>query len=266
MKISYVNNYKTFKEKDATIALGYFDGFHIGHMELFKKALELGNKSNTEVGLITFNMSFYEYINKIEPAYLTSTNERIELAEELGFDFIYIIELTDEFLNLSYKEFIDIFLRNMKNVIVGFDYTFGKDRLGNTSILKEELGNSLTIISKIEVDSEKVGTNLIKEYLSNGLLDKANNLLSRPYKIEVMIHKKNKNYCLITNYYIPRNGDYVLTLIDDNSEIEFIGKIKKKQDGNEVMLKTTSSDILNKMFEKHKYYKLVFKKYMSNIL
>ena len=81
-----------------------------------------------------------------------------------------------------------------------------------------------------------------------------------------MIHKKNKNYCLITNYYIPRNGDYVLTLIDGNSEIEFTGKIKKKQDGNEVMLKTTSSDILTKMFEKHKYYKLVFKKYMSNIL
>ncbi|MBR4236813.1 FAD synthetase family protein [bacterium] len=266
MKISYISNYRLFKEKNMTIALGYFDGFHIGHMELFKKALELGRLSNTEVGLITFNMSFFEYINKVEPSYLTSTNERIELAESLGFDAIYIIELTDEFLNLSYKEFIDIFLKDMRHVVVGFDYTFGRNKEGNITNLKEELGDSITIISKIEDNNEKVGTEKIKNYLSLGMLERVEKLLSRKYTIEVMIHKKNKNYALVTNNYIPRNGDYVLTLIDGNNSFDFTAKIKKKENEKETTLKTIDSNFLSKKLEKHKVYKLTFKKYLSNIL
>ncbi|MBP5342569.1 FAD synthetase family protein [bacterium] len=266
MKISYISDYKKFKEINKTLVLGYFDGLHKAHMELFNKAKELAIQSHTPLSILTFNKSYYEFKNNINLGSLTTINQKIELFQEFGFDELYIVELSQEFIDLSYQDFINIFLKDMKNIIVGFDYTFGKDGLGNANILSHTLSN-ITIISKISFENDiKIGSETIKEYLKNGDLVNAQKLLDRPYIIEGTIHKKNKNYSFYTLNYIPRNGDYVLGLIDDNEMIIFKAKIKSNKAASEFLIKTDNIDFLNKKFISHKYYKLSFKQRISNNL
>lgn len=267
MKISYLTDFRKFKEIDMTIVLGYFDGFHIGHRVLFEKALELGKKSNTKVGLITFNESYYDFINKNTPTYLTTLNQKIELAESLGFDSIYIITLTEEFINLSSDEFMDIFIKDMRNVVVGFDYTFGKNREGTSAYLKEKYQNSITIVDKIKnSDGVKIGTEMIKNLLALGEVSYANYLLVRPYEIEGLMTKVNQHFVFYTENFIPRNGKYVLTLIDGNEEITFFGKIRKSTTSNTFTITSNWPNIKNIETEKHKHYKLVIGSETTNYL
>jgi len=265
MKVQYIRNYDLFNEKNLTLALGFFDGAHLGHMKVLSKAIEVGNKTNTKTGILTFNVSVFDYINKLPILNLTSINKKIEIAKKMNFDSIYIIELTDEFIKLDRKEFLNKFLINMANIVVGFDYTFGYNRLGNIDYLKEELGNKVTVIEKLEFENEKIGTREIKEYLKNADINKANYYLDRNYEIEGYISKRNKNYSMsVSELFIPRNGEYELKLKGKDIDIHFIGKIKIKDNDNNVILKGIDVDLNNFNFIKHQIYTLEFISHKMN--
>ena len=265
MKVSYLNNYRTFKDKDLVLALGYFDGFHIGHKKLLNEALSLSKELNKKSGILTFNMSVKDYINKLNPSYLMTVNEKIEMAKDMGFDSIYVIELTDDFINLDRDEFIDIFLKDMNKIVVGFDYSFGKNATGNIEYLKSKLNEKIVVTSEVSFNNHKVGTHYIKECLASGDLISTNKLLNREYVIEGSLFRKNKNYSFITNNYIPRSGLYNVVIYDKKDvNINLIVKIKNKMIEGEMLIKTDSLELRSIRLEKHNRFFIKFNSVIEN--
>ena len=239
------------------LALGYFDGFHLGHMALLNMALSLSKKMNTSSAILTFNEPVKGYINKEDPEYLLTINQKINIASDMGFDSIYIIELTDEFINLSKDEFIDLFLKDMKAIVVGFDYSYGKGGLGDTSYLKEVLKDKVYIIDEVKDNlNQKIGSKRIKEYLSSGDIEHARSLLGRDYILEGSIHRKNKNYSFNTLNYIPKSGYYKVEVSDYLNSIIMDAKLKKKLEDKEILIKTDNIEFSKTKFGKHNRFYL----------
>ncbi len=265
MKVSYLSNYKTFKDKDLALALGYFDGFHIGHVKLLNETLNIAHRLNVKSGILTFNMSVKDYINKNNPSYLMTVNEKIEMAKDMGFDSIYVIELTDEFINLDRDEFINIFLKDMKAIIVGFDYSFGKNALGNSLYLSSILKEKVKIVDEISYDNHKVGTHYIKECLLNGNLSLVNTLLNREYVMEGSLFRKNKNYSFNTNNFVPKSGLYNVVIYDKKDvNLRLDIKIKNKMAEGEMLIKTDSLELRSIRLEKHNRFFIKFNSVVEN--
>jgi len=246
MKVVYIEKYEKFNLENLTIALGYFDGIHIAHKKLLNKTLEIASSTNTKSAILTFNMSAYDFINKLNSEHLTSFQDKVDIAMSMGFDYIIQVELSDDFIHLDYNKFIDIFLKKQKNIICGFDYSFGYKGLGNAEILKNELSN-VTIIDCENIDNIKIGTRYIKSLLLNGEIVKANKLLGRTYKISGTLSKRNKFSALSTNnYFLVKSGFYHCIIKTNNNEFDL--KIKlKRDDSNNLLIIKNEIDDLNKL-------------------
>ena len=258
MKVSYISNYSFFKDENLTLALGFFDGFHKGHMEVLKKALEVSKLSNTIPSILTFNESVYDFLNGIKPKKLLSTNDKIDLSEKLGFENIYIIDLSYEFINLSHIDFYNVFLKKQKNLVMGFDYHFGKNKEGSISYLKENFNGNLFVVDEALINNTKIGTSQIKEFLSNGDVENANLYLDRNYFINGKLYKQNKFLAFNTfDSFIPRNGEYKL-LIHLDEIVELETKIKKLDDESGFVIKSLDERLINFKIDKNKFYKIEF--------
>src|SRR5699024_4527270 len=118
--------------------------------------------------------------------YLTPIQDKIEILESYGIDYCIVINFSSKFANVSAEEFIQDYIINnhVKEVIVGFDFTFGKFGKGNMLILSEMFEFNTTIVSKQEIKSEKISTTEIRKALKSGELQKANDELGYRYLIK----------------------------------------------------------------------------------
>lgn len=261
MKIVNIKDYNSFIDKDLCLALGFFDGFHIGHKKILEETIRLSKELNTKSGILTFNESIYEFLSgNIYDYPLMSLSEKIDFAQDMGFDSIYIIELSNDFINLDKDVFIDKFLFNQTKLIMGSDYSFGKNGEGNTNYLKDRLKDKVIVLDIENHNDTKIGTKLIKELLSNGSIEEANQLLGRPYSISGRLYKRNKNIALSSpQKFIPKNGTYLLELCINNEKKTFVGKIKKTLEPNGIIIKS-SELILNELkIDKNSKYVINFK-------
>lgn len=198
-----------FKENIA-LCLGFFDGIHLGHIELLKKAKESIYKS----AVLTF-VSQYKR-NEI----LTSLEDKIKLFSDFHIDYLFLINKLDDIKNYTPQEFIERVLMklNAKEVIVGEDYFFGKERKGNVDTLNKCSAFQTFVIKPINYLNQKISSSLINAFLDKGEIDKVNYCLNREYVINAKVvhgkgngHKINyptANLELIDNYKLPRNGVY----------------------------------------------------------
>lgn len=261
MKVVYIKDYTVFQEKDMVLALGFFDGFHLGHQQVLNKALEIGKEKASNTGILTFNESAYDFITHVKSLHLLTTYDKINEAEKMGFDAIYIIELTEEFLNLDKDKFIDIFLRMQKALVCGDDYTFGYMGEGNKDYLEKALPGMVYSVPLSYFNKEKIGTRGIKDYLQEGKISEANEALGRTYYISGTFYKRNKNYAMATyDSVCPKNGEYNLELDFDGRKISFKGKIKKIDDANGIVIKTDDQSFNKLSFTRRKFYHLFFTK------
>lgn len=178
---------------EKVMALGYFDGVHIGHQKVIQTAVEEARKKGQKAAVMTFHPHpsvVLKQLNKRED-YLTPIEEKARLIKQLGVDELYIVKFDEAFSQLSPQEFVDTYLikQEVKHVVAGFDFTYGRMAKGNMETLVEESRNmfGITVIPKIEQDHEKVSTTHIRELILNGQVDKAVPLLGRPYLIRGMV-------------------------------------------------------------------------------
>ncbi|MCR5741681.1 MAG: FAD synthetase family protein [Gammaproteobacteria bacterium] len=264
MKVLYLDEHSKFDSKGLVIALGFFDGFHLAHKKVLEEAVRIAKENNLFSCLLTFNESIASFIRGEKFRYLTSIDDKVTLAKELGFDQIALIETNESFVNLSHLDFYNDYLKDSEYLVSGFDYTFGRGRGGDINFLKEEKKDRLKVIDELKINGEKVGTKSIKENLSLGKITIANSLLGRPYSIKGNIYKRNKKYAITTmNYFIPRNGTYKLVLKDLNSKIEFIAKIKFIDESNGIVFTTEDESFNNNKYINKRLYELEFIEEMS---
>ena len=151
---------KIKEEKDATLVLGLFDGIHKGHQFLIKEAL----KNNDNVIILSLLKSF-----KNNEDVLLSLEDKEEILSSFNIKKLILLDNSLYFKNMTYLDFILKILKiiNPKNIYVGSDYTFGRNGLGNVSILKKYF--KVFTPNFYLVNNEKVSSTKIKEYIRNGL-------------------------------------------------------------------------------------------------
>lgn len=155
----------TLKNSITSIAIGGFDGMHIAHQELFKNLDSNG-------GILSIESSY---------ANLTPKKYRQEYSKYPIF-YYQLEEIKhlegDEFIRLLEKEF-----PNLKRVVVGFDFCFGKDRKYCIQKLKELFKGEVIILDEIKLEDIAIHSRVIREYIKNGDIKNANKFLGKNYKI-----------------------------------------------------------------------------------
>lgn len=215
--ISDVFNLDTIKEynNDIYLCLGFFDGLHLGHQELIKKAL----KESNNVGVLTFNVSPAYVLGK-QPSdrVLTSPQDKLEILEKMGVKYFFVFEIDKEVLNMDETQFICSVLMsfNPKKVFCGEDFTFGRDASGNPNTLKSFF--NVEVIPFKKIDNQKISSRVIKEAISLGMIEYANKLLGRYYTLFGLVVEGRQigrrigyptaNIQLDYQYVLPQEGVY----------------------------------------------------------
>ncbi len=228
-------NLKDYKEErfDTAIALGNFDGLHLGHQELIKTMVAKAKELDLRPSLFLFKQHTKSLTQKNGPKLITNNELKIRQAKKLGVQTVYIQEFNEEIMKLSGEEFIkNIIVDRLRGklIVVGFDYKFGYKASGNVDLLKElchKYDIKLIVIDPVENMASKISSSAIREIISSGDMKKAHELLARPYTIIGKVingsNRGNKlgfptaNIDLSENFVLPKKGVYAsYTIVDGN--------------------------------------------------
>lgn len=176
--------------KNTITAIGNFDGIHLGH----KKILEFLSKNADELGLFSMVLTFSPHPEKIlgekRKKMIQTLDQRLEEIKKFGIQAVLVISFDKKFSNFSGQEFIQKILVNLlraKVLVVGKNFRFGKNREGDTSLLRRLASRfNLQVFSLPSVSKGGmiVSSSLIRKFLQDGEIEKANFLLGRTYGIE----------------------------------------------------------------------------------
>ena len=165
------------------IALGFFDGVHLGHKLLIEKAKTMLEEGDS-LAVFTIDGNFF----KNSEGNIFSLNEKTQIFKSLGVDLVVTAQACEQFFSLTAEEFVHLLLKNhnIKGVVVGEDFTFGKNALGNAQFLKDlcnSKGIRCEICQILCKDGQKISASNIKKSLSQGDIENANKMLGINYFI-----------------------------------------------------------------------------------
>lgn len=179
----------------SSVALGIFDGVHLGHQSIIKAAQQEALDRGLKSVILTFENHPRSLTINNSPSLITDFQTRLKLFKELSIDYVLAIKFSLEIMNMSPDEYLRNYLLailNAKSVSVGYDHHFGRNRSGNVEFLKEfckENDLSLTIKEAFKIDGDLVSSSRIREQLSTGNIKEANKLLGRNFTLRgTVIH------------------------------------------------------------------------------
>jgi riboflavin kinase / FMN adenylyltransferase len=177
------------------LALGYFDGVHRGHQQVILEAKTKAAQMGICSAVMTFDPHPSVVLGKAvqQIQYITPLEEKVKIIEELGIDYLFIIQFTTEFANLLPQEFIDQYVigLNVRHVVAGFDFTYGRMGKGTMETLPFHSRDqfSYSIVPKFTQGDEKVSSTRIRNLLREGRTDSLLSLLGRYYSTSgIVIH------------------------------------------------------------------------------
>lgn len=178
------------QHKGAVVTIGNFDGVHLGHKSLIEKVKERAKALKAPAVLMTFEPQPLEFFEgKRGVARLTRWREKYEALAETGIDYVFVLHFDQPFANLRAEEFIKKVLLDglaVKEVIVGDDFHFGKNREGNFAFLQnagKRYGFEVESMPSILFEGERVSSTRVRQALANDDHALANRLLGRPYSM-----------------------------------------------------------------------------------
>ncbi len=177
--------------KGAVVTLGVFDGLHLAHMEIIQRVINSAVKEQAGSMAITFDPHPRKILNQSVNSVplLTTPQEKLKLLEDTELDATLFLKVDETLLNTSSEAFVEkvlVNLINVKKVIVGYDYHFGKGRGGRAGQLiqlGQKYGFSVETVAPILLNNEPVRSSLIRSLLEEGQVEKAAKLLGRDYGI-----------------------------------------------------------------------------------
>lgn len=170
------------------LTVGVFDGIHRGHSAILSETVYKAKNTHQCAVAMTFEPHPREVTNRGSIKRLTTLEERNTLIEKFGFDHLIIQKFTNEFSQLSPKEFYTLIKNslNVTEVVVGYDHTFGKNRTGSVMQLEEignQLGFSVTVVQPVQFNGIIVNSTRIRQFLLSGKIEEAEQFLGRPYSL-----------------------------------------------------------------------------------
>lgn len=189
-----MNLYTTVEEipddfSSGAIAIGNFDGVHRGHAQLIKRLVTRAKEFDGPAVVFTFDPHPVQLLRPdAAPVPLTWVQRKADLLSELGVDTVIAYPTNKQFLSLSPKDyFAEIVVGRLgaKSIVEGPNFFFGKDRAGNTEVLRQLCGEqdvALEIVTPIESGDGLISSSRIRRAIANGDLRTANDWLTRPYR------------------------------------------------------------------------------------
>lgn len=235
------------------IAIGNFDGIHIGHDVLIRRMIELSHETNQDSIIITFKFVKTDLRkSNYNIKYINSRNIKLELLKSYSVTEVVEIELDDVVSKYSPEQFIQEMLiekYNAKNIVVGYNFTFGHKASGNINTLREfqsKYDYKVEEIYPVKYNGIVVSSTLVRNLLNEGKIREANNLLINNYTMfsEEINIDFNKNTAFVNNnssIIVPADGRYkvklgtkemILTIVTNKngSVLTFDQKISESND------------------------------------
>lgn len=228
-----INTYEEARDiKPYCMALGSFDGVHVGHQKLIEILKYNSKLFACESMIYTFATHPRKILRPDHSIYMITNNaQRVRILEELDVDVLFL-ENFEKIMNLSAEQFFnDILIEkfNAKCIIVGYNYYFGKNGAGNAIKLMElgrKYGIKVVIVPPVVVDDEVVSSSLVRQKIMEGMVDEVPEYLGRAHSIQgKVIHGKSNgramgirtaNIKADEEAIIPLKGVYITdTKIDD---------------------------------------------------
>lgn len=210
---------------ETSLALGNFDGVHIGHQKLIKSMIETAKKSKLHPSMMIFENHTKSFVFKNGPRLINSNLQKNRFLEKLGVKTLYTMKFNDEIMKLSPQEFVRSILYeklNCRAITVGPDYKFGYKAQGDVDLLislSRELGIATEIIQPVYHNEILVSSTRVRNHLTDGEIVEANRLLGRPFSVVgEVIHGKGlgkklgvptANIRPMDKYVIPKKGIYM---------------------------------------------------------
>lgn len=179
------------------VTSGIFDGVHLGHQKVLEKIKQVARNHHGETVLLTFwpHPKYVLNPENFQLKLLTTFNEKAELLEKLGIDHLVKIQFTPAFSQTSSREFVQSILVEgigTRELVIGYDHRFGKNREGSFSYLKANAplyGFKVREIPRQDIDHMAISSTKIREYLQNNKVHLANKLLGRAYSLRGKVVK-----------------------------------------------------------------------------
>ncbi len=199
--------------KNRIIALGFFDGVHVGHGVLLRETARIAAREGLDPAALTFR----GHVAGKPSRQLTTPEERERLIRELyGLETIFL-NFDDALRDTKPGDFVCLLRDHFAaaHLVAGYDFTFGRQGNGNALTLRNccaELGLSCTVIDSVLLDGVPVSTSRIREMLAEGRLKKAVKLLGHPYALTLEMYEAGGAFCsrsLPNEVFLPASGTYL---------------------------------------------------------
>lgn len=267
-------------EQGCVLTIGNFDGLHLGHKAVIEKVAQQGKLLGLPVVVIIFEPQPLEYfLGANAPSRLTRLREKVIQFNELPVDDLLVLRFNRKFANVDAEDFIEQVLvkkLNVKHLVIGDDFHFGKARRGNFAMLREKgqlFGFKVENTQSYQVQGLRVSSTLIRDALGEGNLRLAAKLLGRSYSICGRVAHGNKlgrtlgfptaNIQLLRKN-TPINGVFAVTMTGvSNRELHGVANVGTRPtvDGNakvilEVHLFDFNKEIYGHYVEVHFQHKI----------
>ena len=231
MKI-YSNVNLNNKHRNGVIAIGNFDGLHLGHLKVINEAKVKAKKLNLPFGVMTFEPIPVMFFNKkLKNHRINSLEQKKNLLKKLKLDFLIVIKFNKYFSSLTAEDFIKKIIYKKikcKYLYVSKNFKFGHKRRGNIKTLKkfEKLFDYKRVITKPYKKNNKIiSSTIIRKKIRAGKIEEINKLLNRVWSVEGKVIKGQKRgrkigfptcNLKLDNYVIPRLGVYTVKVSNKN--------------------------------------------------
>jgi riboflavin kinase / FMN adenylyltransferase len=176
--------------RNPVVTLGNFDGVHLGHQKILARVVSEASRISGESVVITFDPHPLKVLSPdTRLSLLTSFKEKMLHIERCGIEVVLCLAFAPAFSEISPSRFVEGVLVktvDVRKIVIGYNYHFGKDKAGDVETLKsfgERYGFEVEIVQPLRVDQTVVSSSKIREFIRNGALEDASRLLGRDYAI-----------------------------------------------------------------------------------
>ncbi len=218
--------------KGLSLALGFFDGVHLGHQAVIKSAVEFAKENNTKSAVITFQDHPCCFFYHVKPKYLIHRQDKIKLFENLGIDYLYFLKFDEYLAMMNASQYLqNVIIKNFapSAISTGFNHMFGAKKSGDVKFLctmQKDFCYTYMEVPPVLYNSEVISSTRIREDLSLGNIELVNAMLGYDYFIEETVVEgqhlgrtigfKTANLIYPEKLIEPRKGVYKVKVEYDN--------------------------------------------------
>ena len=256
------------KHRRGVIAIGNFDGIHLGHQKVINDAKKKAKKNRLPFGLMTFEPVPVMFFNKkIKNHRINSLEQKKDQLKKLKLNFLIVIKFNKKFSSLSPEEFIKKIIHKKTNcrfLYVSKNFKFGFKRKGNIETLKKyekQYDFKNVIVKPFKVKKKIISSTFIRKKIRKGHIEEVNKLLNRNWSIKGKVIKGQKRgrkigfptcNLKLGSYAIPRLGVYAVKVKTNNTNNNGIANIGYRPtfNGQSLLLETNIFGINKNLYNK----------------